>query len=133
MSRWGSPTTIDDLSQLFLSYLHSTISSTPFSPSPLFEESRSILPHLERLTSRRCWTVFSQPAIDSVPSTDSVFGWGPAGGFVFQKCFVEFFADKNDVDLILDKIDARGEGWVNYFAAKASVSVTFFSIAIGIE
>lgn len=66
--------------------------------------------------------MFSQPAIDSVPSTDEVFGWGPAGGYVSQKCFVEFFAEKSDLDLILNKIDAHGDDWVNYFAANASVS-----------
>lgn len=122
LSRWDSPTTIEDLTRLFLSYLHSEIVSTPFSPSPLFAESHSILPHLERLTERGCWTVFSQPAIEAVSSTDEVFGWGPANGYVFQKCFVEFFAEKHDVDLIINKIDVEGDGWVTYIAANASVS-----------
>ena len=35
---------------------------------------------------------------------------------------MEFFAEKDDVGLILNKIDERGDDWVNYFAANASVS-----------
>lgn len=66
--------------------------------------------------------MFSQPAVDAASSTDDVYGWGPTGGFVFQKCFVEFFADKHDLDRILDKINSQGDGWINYFAADASVS-----------
>jgi methylenetetrahydrofolate reductase (NADPH) len=30
-------------------------------------------------------TINSQPAVDGVPSDDRVHGWGPAGGYVYQK------------------------------------------------
>lgn len=121
LSRWGSPKSEDDLTQLFLSHLHSEISSTPFSPSPLSSESFPILPHLEALTRRGWWTIFSQPAVDGVPSSDEVFGWGPVGGYVFQKGFVEFFAEKADVDIIEQRIRSEGDGWVDFFAANEEV------------
>lgn len=44
-------------------------------------------------------------------------GWGPRGGYVFQKAFVEFFADEKDVATIEENIKTRGGGWVDYFAA----------------
>ncbi len=106
---------------MFLAHLHSKLASTPFSPSPLSPESLLILPHLEKLTAKGWWTVFSQPAVDGVPSRDEIFGWGPAGGYVFQKGFVEFFAEKHDVELIEKRIKQKGEGWVDFFAANAQV------------
>jgi methylenetetrahydrofolate reductase (NADPH) len=33
-------------------------------------------------------TINSQPAVDGVPSDDRVHGWGPAGGYVYQKVSV---------------------------------------------
>ncbi|KAI5117470.1 hypothetical protein M0805_007175 [Coniferiporia weirii] len=117
ISLWGSPKSVEDLTELFLSHLHSKIVSTPFSPVPLSPESLLILTHLERLTRRGWWTVFSQPAVDGVDSTDEVFGWGPASGYVFQKGFVEFFATKEDVNKLEDKIRCKGGGWVDFFAA----------------
>jgi len=30
-------------------------------------------------------TINSQPAVDGVRSDDKVHGWGPAGGYVYQK------------------------------------------------
>ncbi len=118
---WGRPKCVEDLTDLFLAHLHSKLASTPFSPSPLSPESLLILPHLEKLTAKGWWTVFSQPAVDGVPSRDEIFGWGPAGGYVFQKGFVEFFAEKHDVELIEKRIKQKGEGWVDFFAANAQV------------
>ncbi|EGN95593.1 hypothetical protein SERLA73DRAFT_95124 [Serpula lacrymans var. lacrymans S7.3] len=116
IDEWGSPKTEQDLTELFVRYLHSEITTTPFSPSALSPESLRILSHLERLTQRGWWTVGSQPAVDCGNSTDPVFGWGPRGGYVFQKSFVEFFADEEAVKEIVQKIEKEGQGVVHYFA-----------------
>ncbi|KAH7906157.1 methylenetetrahydrofolate reductase-domain-containing protein [Hygrophoropsis aurantiaca] len=116
-SEWGNPKTAADLTDLFLRYLHSEIPTTPFSSLPLSPESQTILPHLEDLTKRGWWTVCSQPAVDGAASTDEVFGWGPRGGYVFQKGFVEFFVEENTVRNIEKKIEEEGNGYVHYFAA----------------
>lgn len=114
--QWGNPKNLDDLTNLFLRHLHSQIPTTPFSSSPLSEESTTILPHLETLTRKGWWTVGSQPTVDGASSTDEVFGWGPRGGYVFQKGFVEFFAERLDVEKIERKVKQEGQGWVDYFA-----------------
>ncbi|THG97685.1 hypothetical protein EW026_g4365 [Hermanssonia centrifuga] len=116
LSQWGYPKTVDDISKVFLRYLHSKSNSTPFSPEPLSPESLLIIRHLERLINKGWWTVGSQPAIDGVNSSDEVVGWGPKGGYVYQKCFVEFFVEKEDIDKIEEKVRERGQGWVDYFA-----------------
>ncbi|KAH7889616.1 methylenetetrahydrofolate reductase-domain-containing protein [Phlebopus sp. FC_14] len=116
-AEWGHPVTADDLTNLFLRYLESEIVSTPFSSSPLSSESDTILPYLKKLTSKGLWTICSQPAVDSVSSTDQIFGWGPRGGYVSQKGFVEFFAEESIVDQIELKIEKEANGWVHFFAA----------------
>ena len=123
-SHWGSPTTTEDLTRLFLDYLDSNISTTPFSPSPLSDESITILEYLKKLTSQGLWTVCSQPAIDNASSTDEIFGWGPRGGYVSQKGFVEFFTEENVVDEIERKIEREGNGWIHFFAANLQVSMS---------
>ncbi|KAL1944800.1 hypothetical protein VTO73DRAFT_3230 [Trametes versicolor] len=123
LSHWGSPQTVEDLTNMFMRYLHSKIAATPFSPTPLSPESLMIFPHLEKLTRRGWWTVGSQPAINGVPSTDDVVGWGPKGGYVYQKCFVEFFVEQKDVERIVKRVQEEGAGWVDLFAGNVKGEV----------
>lgn len=106
---------------LFLRHLHSQIATTPFSSAPLSSESSSILSHLEKLTRKGWWTVGSQPTVDGVSSSNEIVGWGPRGGYVFQKAFVEFFAGKEDVERIAKKVQEEGKGLVDYFAGNIQV------------
>lgn len=106
---------------MFLRHLHSEIPDTPFSDGPLNEESQFILPQLEKLTKRGWWTIGSQPAVDGAKSTDPVFGWGPQGGYVYQKAFVEFFAPEKDVEMVISKAGSQGKGWVDYFVVNLEV------------
>ncbi|KAG8909802.1 hypothetical protein FRC00_009409 [Tulasnella sp. 408] len=77
-----------------------------------------ILPQLLDMTLKGWWTVGSQPAVDSAPSNDEIVGWGPAGGYVFQKSFVEFFCDEDSLRELEAKV--RGEnGWVTWYAANS--------------
>jgi methylenetetrahydrofolate reductase (NADPH) len=122
---WGDPTTIEELTKLFQDYLDSKVSTTPFSSSPLSSESETILDSLNQLTSKGLWTVCSQPAIENVSSTDEIFGWGPRGGYVSQKGFVEFFAEERVVDQLEQKIQKEGNGWVHFFAANFQVGYVF--------
>ena len=121
LSQWGSPKSLEDLTQVFLDYLHSKTQTTPFSAFPLSPESLGILSQLKRLTERGWWTVGSQPAVNGVSSSDPVFGWGPRAGHVFQKCFVEFFCKEEDVNVIEKRVELKGDGLVHYFACNNEV------------
>lgn len=81
-----------------------------------------IFPHLEKLTKNGWWTVGSQPAVNGASSADEMLGWGPRGGYVYQKCFVEFFVEPDVVERIEKKIRDHGGGWVDYFAGNFEVS-----------
>jgi methylenetetrahydrofolate reductase (NADPH) len=108
-----------------MSYLHSKDGSTPFSSGPLLSESQFIIPHLEQLTQRGWWTVGSQPAVDAAPSEDPIVGWGPKGGYVFQKAFVEVFADSEDVTWLNERVKQRGAGYVSFHAGNLEVCNDF--------
>ncbi|KAF3926654.1 hypothetical protein ABW21_db0200780 [Orbilia brochopaga] len=89
---WGTPTTPSDISTLFIRNVKGQLSALPWSEEDsLNAESQLITPQLEALNARGWWTLASQPAVNSARSDDPLFGWGPTGGFVFQKAFVEFF------------------------------------------
>jgi methylenetetrahydrofolate reductase (NADPH) len=49
-------------------------------------------------------TINSQPAVNGAPSTDPVVGWGNAGGYVYQKAYLEFFMDQANLPALLDTI-----------------------------
>ena len=49
-------------------------------------------------------TVNSQPSVNCVPSNDPKVGWGPSGGFVYQKAYLEFFTSGENVRALLQVI-----------------------------
>lgn len=98
LQTWGAPAREADISQLFVKYLQGSLQAIPWSDEPLRSETNILLPHLVRLNIEKdWWTVGSQPAVDGAPSEDDTYGFGPAGGYVFQKAFVEFFCTYEDV------------------------------------
>lgn len=121
-SLWGNPTTPSAITAIFTAHLSgNSPTQLPWSDSQsLSPETALILPHLLALNSRRnWWTIASQPAVDGLPSSDSIHGWGPAGGFVFQKAFVEFFLPASDWHQILrphlESVNVREQ--VSWYAA----------------
>jgi methylenetetrahydrofolate reductase (NADPH) len=128
LAEWGTPTTPADLSALFCAYLNSLPSAptTPFCDLPLSPESQTILRHLIALNSpdRQYWTVGSQPAVDAAYSDDPIHGWGPKGGYVFQKAFVEFFAPAREVEKLEERLKVDKGQVVSMYAANKTVSTT---------
>ncbi|KAI0247948.1 methylenetetrahydrofolate reduct [Lactifluus subvellereus] len=116
MTPGGSrPSTLTDITVLTLRFLNGEIASYPFSPAPLSVESQLILPHLLRLAEHGWWPVGSQPAVDGSPSDDVTVGWGPPGGYVYQKSFVEFFASSAIVERLEGAI-GEVKGTIDFLA-----------------
>lgn len=57
----------------------------PWNDDPLATETSLLKEQLEKVNRRGILTINSQPNINGKPSTDPIFGWGPSGGYVFQK------------------------------------------------
>ena len=101
-SKWGFPTSRKDISLLFQKHVMGDLDQLPWSESGLNEETAVIRNELcQLIQDKGWWSIASQPAVDGLPSSDRVFGWGPKGGFVFQKAFVEFFIPANDWHTVL--------------------------------
>lgn len=116
---WNHPTTPADISALFTAYVGGDLPAIPWSEDPLAAETVTIQKHLIGLNQSDRWTVGSQPAVDSVQSGDEVFGWGPKGGYIFQKAFVEFFTSEGEWKKLLNKI--KDNNSISFYAGNNNV------------
>lgn len=57
----------------------------PWNDEPLAQETNLLKDELEKVNRRGVLTINSQPNINGKPSTDPIVGWGPPGGYVYQK------------------------------------------------
>ncbi|KAG0346138.1 hypothetical protein BG004_002383 [Podila humilis] len=112
---WGRPKTVEDISHLFTKFIQGTIPQLPWSEGAPLPETEAIQAHLVACNQRGFWTVGSQPAVDGKPSTDPLFGWGPKGGYVYQKAFIELFVGPNEVGALVDKL-RNGSPWITFLA-----------------
>ncbi|KAJ1914938.1 methylenetetrahydrofolate reductase 1 [Mycoemilia scoparia] len=113
---WGAPRSADDISKLFSRYVIGDLSAIPWNDEPLFAESQKIRDQLVRINESGFWTLASQPAIDGIRSEDKVCGWGPHGGYVYQKAFVECFVSPDKFPAFLSKLQTLSSE-VTYYAA----------------
>ncbi|CAG8521997.1 6505_t:CDS:10 [Funneliformis caledonium] len=111
---WQRPTTLDELKQVFKSYILGDIPALPWYEEPLFAETEAIRSKLVRLNELGYLTVSSQPAVNGAKSEDPIYGWGPKGGYVYQKAFVEFFVSLENLEKLIKKI--TGNPWITYYA-----------------
>ena len=82
---WNHPTTPEDIYELFVKYCRDQVNALPWSDAPLSGESEIIRKRLAEVNAAGFLTINSQPAVDGVPSSHPVLGWGPRNGFVYQK------------------------------------------------
>jgi len=88
---WGTPQSAADVSKVFVGFLQGKVSSLPWCDTAPAAETSAIAPQLLWLNTHGILTINSQPPVNGCPSEDPVFGWGPAGGYCFQKAYLEMF------------------------------------------
>ncbi|KAF9096582.1 hypothetical protein BGX29_004351 [Mortierella sp. GBA35] len=116
LEMWKRPTSSDDISNLFVEFIQGKIPLLPWSEGSPLPETEAIQSRLVSCNQRGLWTVGSQPAVNGKPSTDSLVGWGPKGGYVYQKAFVELFVGPNEVVAMVQKLRTSSP-WITFFAA----------------
>ena len=57
----------------------------PWNDEELALETGPLVEKLASINSQGVLTINSQPNVNGAPSSDPVFGWGPKGGYVYQK------------------------------------------------
>jgi len=102
---WGHPTTFDDISGLFARFCRGELTKLPWSSQPPASETSVITPQLAKMNEKGYLTINSQPAVDGVRSDDKVHGWGPAGGYVYQKAYLEFFVSPELLSPLIRRIE----------------------------
>lgn len=88
---WGTPRTVAEVQDVFVSYIDGKIPQLPWADTALEAESSFIVENLRWLNTHGFLTINSQPKANGVPSDHSLLGWGGAGGYIYQKAYVEFF------------------------------------------
>lgn len=122
LKKWGSPTCEQDVTDLFVRYTKGEVDSTPWSDTPLMDESNLISDTILKMNTQGYWTISSQPSVDGFRSDHPFVGFGPQGGYIYQKSFIEFFLNSDQLDLLIKAIDlenSKGEvGMLKYYAGK---------------
>jgi methylenetetrahydrofolate reductase (NADPH) len=82
---WGEPNSFTDVASLFARFCTGDLSALPWSDQAPAKETSVISSQLSKMNELGFLTINSQPAVNGASSTDSVFGWGPSNGYVYQK------------------------------------------------
>lgn len=120
LKMWGEELTSEEsVFEVFTHYLSGepnrsgcTVTCLPWNNKPLAVET-SLKEKLLRVNRRGVLTINSQPNINGQPSSHPVVGWGPSGGYVFQKAYLEFFTSRQTMEA-LQQVLKKYELRVNY-------------------
>ncbi|KAG0241285.1 methylenetetrahydrofolate reductase-domain-containing protein [Mortierella sp. GBAus27b] len=104
IQHWGTPEQVQDVSNLFVKYCDGHLLTLPWSDQALALESGTIKDRLIDMNSLGYLTINSQPAVNGAKSDDKVFGWGPEGGYVYQKAYLEFFLSPEALEVLKQRV-----------------------------
>ncbi|XP_043854162.1 methylenetetrahydrofolate reductase isoform X2 [Dromiciops gliroides] len=121
LKMWGEELTSEEsVFEVFTYYLSGEanrsgyrVTCLPWNDEPLAAETSLMKEELQKVNRRGILTINSQPNINGKPSTDPIVGWGPSGGYVFQKAYLEFFTSSETVEALLQVLK-KYELRVNY-------------------
>lgn len=102
---WGEPRSLKEVSDIFVRFLKGELDRLPWSDSPITPEANDIKDQLINLNSRGFLSINSQPAVNGVKSSHSVYGWGPTNGFVYQKAYLELLVPSYLIDELIARIE----------------------------
>ncbi|XP_029410345.1 methylenetetrahydrofolate reductase isoform X2 [Nannospalax galili] len=121
LKMWGEELTSEEsVFEVFEHYLSGEpnrhgykVTCLPWNDDPLAAETSLMKEELLRVNRLGILTINSQPSINGKPSSDPIVGWGPSGGYVFQKAYLEFFTSRETVQALLQVLK-KYELRVNY-------------------
>eukprot|EP00118_Oscarella_pearsei_P005553 m.25641 g.25641 ORF g.25641 m.25641 type:complete len:662 (+) comp28853_c0_seq4:64-2049(+) len=128
---WGRKLNSEkDISEVFTCYITGQKNSAgvkvnrlPWNEEELALETSVITDQLAHLNRNGIWTINSQPNVNGASSTDSKFGWGGSGGYVYQKAYVELFFSPGKVDRFLKLI--QDFKWITYHIINHDGSIEY--------
>jgi methylenetetrahydrofolate reductase (NADPH) len=99
-----TPKTFQDVHDVFSRYVKGKIPYIPWCETPLQPESFVIQQQLAELNRAGFLTINSQPSVNGKPSSDKIFGWGGAGGYVYQKEYCECFCSLKHAEALVSMV-----------------------------
>ncbi|CAK9781082.1 methylenetetrahydrofolate reduct [Cutaneotrichosporon oleaginosum] len=102
---WGAPQTRAEINELFAKFCRAEVKKLPWSQNGASSETTVITDQLAKMNERGYLTINSQPAVDGARSDDKVHGWGPTGGYVYQKAYLEFFVAPELLSPLIRRIE----------------------------
>uniref|UniRef100_A0A8C0QFA2 Methylenetetrahydrofolate reductase n=1 Tax=Canis lupus familiaris TaxID=9615 RepID=A0A8C0QFA2_CANLF len=132
LKMWGEELTSEEsVFEVFARYLSGEpnqhgykVTCLPWNDEPLAAETSLMKEELLRVNRQGILTINSQPNINGKPSSDPIVGWGPSGGYVFQKAYLEFFTSRETVGALLQVLK-KYELRVNYHIVDVKVGRGF--------
>ena len=120
---WGmSPSQPQHIFDVFAAYIDGDVPRLPWCENAIQLETLPLKETLRRINAAGFLTINSQPRVNGASSTDPAVGWGGAGGYVYQKAYLEFFCSKpllqrltalaaqpEHVSLTYTAVDVRGD------------------------
>ena len=113
---WGEPKNVREVADVFVRFLTADLKSLPWSESPITSETDAIKSELIDLNKRGFLTITSQPSVNGVKSTHPVHGWGPQGGYVYQKAYLELLIAPDLMDELISRIDQTED--ITFYAVR---------------
>jgi methylenetetrahydrofolate reductase (NADPH) len=107
MKLWGKPKSLREVTSLFVRFLQGELDRLPWSEGAISAEADSLKADLISLNQRGFLTINSQPNIDGASSTHPVYGWGPAGGWVYQKAYLEMLVFPSIFNTVMERLNAN--------------------------
>lgn len=105
LAMWGeAPLTDADISGVFALYVEGKIPILPWCESETHAETRVISGPLSAINRAGFLTINSQPAVNGERSDHADFGWGGAGGRVYQRAYIEFFTSPELLKIVMELI-----------------------------
>jgi methylenetetrahydrofolate reductase (NADPH) len=129
---WGrNPKVVQEIYDVFAKFCNGEIEKLPWWDTPLSPETDIIKETLIKINKHGFLTINSQPAVNGAKSTDEKFGWGPSGGYVYQKAYIEFFTSEENLkslievsplfpDLTYHAINVKGKSLTNSPTSRAT-------------
>eukprot|EP01119_Soliformovum_irregulare_P011238 TRINITY_DN27_c0_g1_i1.p1 TRINITY_DN27_c0_g1~~TRINITY_DN27_c0_g1_i1.p1 ORF type:complete len:583 (+),score=209.04 TRINITY_DN27_c0_g1_i1:93-1841(+) len=102
LAMWGNPKEAKDVWNVWIKYIKGEIQALPWYDIPMAQESDLIRDKLVHLNSHGFLTINSQPRVNGASSTDPKVGWGPKGGLVYQKAYIEFFTSAENLKKLVE-------------------------------
>lgn len=117
---WGeSLSSEDEVFDVFERFVRGHVPRLPWCDRIETETSAGgLLKPLASLNHHGYLTINSQPRVNAVPSEDRAFGWGPGGGYVFQKAYLEFFCSPSNLQRLLHVLPKHTTITLQAFNAK---------------